>query len=327
MVGDDGRVVACVAVLALVATAGAPLADGPGGLAAAGHQPAGTNFTYTPLDPPDREPGAEDVRVGTIGQAADAVGTDFETLLEVRSVYEAGSWEGCGPTSSEVFGIDRDGDNRPYEVDETLTDNVKRFSAGEDVFVAEFYDEDDFGQSTHLNADDRVFSVIECPNNPAEPGWYQIDNASVTGRTPSGEVRTFSDPSHYFWICDCADEATARERLGPKPSAATPTPTATPTAATSTPEPTDFEPTATPGRAATATATPTAGATGGDGTTAPATPAGTATATGRASPTRAPDDWADYWTTPTVASGPGFGPLLAVGSLLAVGVLAHRRRR
>lgn len=334
MLGDDGRVVACVALLALVATAGAPLAEGPGGLAAAGHEPATTNFTYTPLDRADRQPGAGDIRVGTIGTSGPAVDVDFETLLELRSVYEAGSWEGCGPTSSEVFGIDRGSDNPRYEVDERLADNVKSFSAGEDVFSAEFYDEDDIGQSTHLNAEDRVYSVIDCPNNPETAGWYQIDNASVTGRTASGEVRTVSAPSHYVWICDCEDAAAAREQLGPKPSAdLTPTPTPTATEPAGTPEPDGVgdagagpTPTRTADREGSTTPTPSAPPAPGGTATPTRSPTGTVGGSPTASGTRPPEDWDDYLETPTVAAGPGFGPLSGLAAM-AVAVLVALGRR
>lgn len=331
MSGAGRHPVAAVLVLAAVASVAGVPAAGPAGIAAADHDPATTNFTFVPLDRADRQPGAEGIRAGTIGASAAGVDVDFETLLELRSVYEAGSWENCGPTSSEVFGIDRDSDNELYEVDEDLSDNVKSFSAGEDEFVAEFNDRDDFGQSTHLNAEDRVLSVIECPNNPETAGWYQVDNSSVTGRTASGEVRTFADPSHYFYVCDCADAAAARQQLGPKPSAdPTPTPSPTPTATrtASAGTPTDAGspgPTATPGPGASATPSSTSGQTATS--TPPPTPTPTpADATGADTPSPTPQGWDDYRDTPTVVSGHGFGAGLAVLALAAGAVLAGRRR-
>ena len=297
------------------------------GVAGASHGPEGSNFTYTPLSADDREPGATDTRVGQIGQAAAGVDTDFETLLRLRAVWRAGSWEDCGPGSAEAFGIDRGSDNEPYDVDEGLTDNVKSFTASEDVFESRFYDEDDLGESVHLNSEDRVFSVIECPTNPPEAGWHRIDAASVKGRTPDGEVVTYEDPSHWFWICDCRNEAEARDRLGPPPSQPAETPMPTFTASersTADEEPSTPTGTAAPGTtrstepgvASRETATPTAP---GDG---PTTPRATGT------PTLRPRDWDDYtYRTPTVGSGGAFPPVAAIGALLVATALGRRWRR
>lgn len=331
MTGLAGQVGVAVAAGLVVAVALVAAPASPGvGLATAAHDPAGTDFTYEPMSPEDRRPGATDTRAGTIGQATADVETDFETLLELRSVFREGSWEGCGPTSSEVFGIDRGGDDDGYAVDESLENNVKRFSSGEDVFEAAFYDEDDFGPSTHLSSDDQVVSIIECVDNPEEPGWYQIDVAAVRGRTTDGEVVTHEDASHYFWICECADEAAARERLGPPPSE--PAPTATPTADGSGDGiGSDGDP----------SGTATAGTPTGEGETSDddATPDGTTTAaqdtatgtaaTGSATATAATPapagEWADYRVrTPTPGDGAGVPPVAAIGALLAA-VLLHRR--
>lgn len=334
---DWAGVVQASAVVLLVAVLVAGTVGSLAGSASGGHGPDGTDFTYEPMSPEDRQPGATDTRVGTIGQAAAGVETDLETLLELRSVFEEGSWEGCGPASSEVFGIDRDGDGDRYETDESLEENVKRFSAGEDVFEAEFYDEDDFGPSTHLNSDDRVVSIIECVDNPEEPGWYRIDVAAVTGRTPDGEVVTMEDASHYFWICDCEDEAEARETLGPPPSE--PEPTGTPTGADGDDGTAgDDAATATPGSSA------GDGDSGGDGSGDPdedadtdgsgadaetAAPTGTdaataATGEATASPS-AHQEWAAYQVrTPTPGSGAGVSPVAAVAALFVAALLARR---
>ena len=177
------------------------------------HGEPDADFTVEPMD--DRSPGATDVKYGqvVVGQA----GVDLETLESMEAVYEEGSWEGCGPGDSDVFGVDRGNTHDGYEVDEELEDNTKSFSAGEDVFRIEFYGEDDFGPSTHLDDGDAVVSVAKCIDNPDEPGWYQI-SGSTTGVTEDGEQVTVSGSSHYFWICDCEDEAEAREALGPPPS-------------------------------------------------------------------------------------------------------------
>ena len=294
------------------------------GVAGAGHGPEGSNFTYTPLSADGREPGASDTRVGQIGQAAAGVDTDFETLLRIRAVWRAGSWERCGPGSAEEFGIDRGSDNEPYTVDEGLTDNVKSFSAGEDGFESRFYDEDELGESVHLNSEDRIFSVIECPKNPPEPGWHRIDAASVKGRTAGGKVVTYEDPSHWFWICDCRNEAEARDRLGPPPSEPAETPMPTPTATDrstadgepSTPTATGETQSTATGVASRETATPTATV------DRPTTPRATGT------PTPTSGDWDDYtYRTPTVGSGGGFPPVAAIGALLVATALGRRWQR
>lgn len=183
------------------------------GVVGADHGEADADFTVEPMD--DRSPGATDVKYGqvVVGQA----GVDLETLESMEAVYEEGSWAGCGPDDSDVFGVDRGNTHDGYEVDEELQDNTKSFSAGEDVFRIEFYGEDDFGPSTHLDEGDAVVSVAKCIDNPDEPGWYQI-SGSTTGVTEDGERVTVSGTSHYFWVCDCEDETEAREELGPPPS-------------------------------------------------------------------------------------------------------------
>ena len=314
--------VAVVAGLLTAAALGAGV-----GVAGAGHGPEGSNFTYTPLSADDREPGASDTRVGQIGQAAAGVDTDFETLLRLRAVWRAGSWAGCGPGAAEEFGIDRGSDNEPYTVDESLTDNVKSFTASEDVFESKFYDEDELGESVHLNSVDRIFSVIECPQNPPDAGWHRIDAASVKGRTAGGEVVTYEDLSHWFWICDCQNEAEARDRLGPPPSEPAKTPMPTPTAterSTADGEPATPNETAATGTtrstepdiASRETATPMATVDG------PRTPRTTGT------PTPTSGDWDDYtYRTPTVESGGGFPPVATIGALLVATALGRRWRR
>ena len=198
---------------------------------------------------------------------------------------------------------------------------MKSFSASEDVFESRFYDEDELGESVHLNSEDRVFSVIECPQNPPEAGWHRIDAASVTGRTAGGEVVTYEDPSHWFWICDCRNEAEARDRLGRPPSEPAETPISTPTAterSTADGEPSTMTATGTrrsteTGVASRETATPTATVDG------PTTPRATGT------PTPTPADWDDYtYRTPTVGSGGGFPPVAAIGALLVATALGRR---
>jgi hypothetical protein len=199
---ERGLVVVLTAALAVTLLTGAAAPDGGGG-ATASYGPEEANYTVVPLS--DRSPGAENVKYGQ--RVVATAGTDLATLEETTATYEAGSWSSRGPSGGETFGVDRGSTLEGYEVDETLQNDVKTFSAGED----------DFGASTYLDDGDEFVSVAECIDNPDEPGWYRI-SGTTTGVTESGERVTFDSESHYFWICDCENEAEAHERLGPPPS-------------------------------------------------------------------------------------------------------------
>ena len=157
-----------------------PAAVGPG---SAGHGYEEAEFTVEPID--DRSPGATEVRYGMV--VVGAAGIDLETLERTRAVYEAGSWARCEPGDADVFGIDRGNTNDGYETDESLQENVKTFSAGED----------DLGPSTYLDDGDALVSVAECPDSPDEPGWHQMVG-ETTGVTPEGARVTYGGDSHYF---------------------------------------------------------------------------------------------------------------------------------
>jgi hypothetical protein len=215
-----GGVRLAVVILLAGSLTGAGLAAGAE-VVGASHGASDADYTVEPVD--DRRPGATDVTYGQI-----VVGTadvSYRTFERMTAIYEEGSWEGCGPSQSEVFGIDRGNTYDDYGTDDDLETHTKTFSADEDVFQAEFYGEDDFGSTIGLQDGDAVVSVASCIDNPDEPGWYQI-TGSTTGVTESGERKTVEGESHYFWICECADETEARETLGPPPSepAITPTP-------------------------------------------------------------------------------------------------------
>lgn len=66
--------------------------------------------------------------------------------------------------------------------DDGLTQYVESSTANEDVFRADFYDEDDaFGTSTNLKEGDEFVSFTKnCFDSPSEPGWYQM-RASLAG--------------------------------------------------------------------------------------------------------------------------------------------------
>ena len=87
-----------------------------------------------------------------------------------------------------------------------MQNNIKSVSSGEDDLVVEFNSDGDIGASTYLNDGDEVVSVTGCIDNPDEPGWYQI-TGTTSGVTADGEEATFRSVSHYFYICDCEDEA------------------------------------------------------------------------------------------------------------------------
>lgn len=319
------------------------------GVVGAEHGEPDADYTVEPMS--DRSPGAEDVRYGQIvvGQTDE----DFETLEAMKAVYEEGSWADCGPDRSEVFGIDRGNTHDGYEVDEDLTDNTKTFSAGEDVFEVEFYGEEDFGSSTHLNSGDAIVSVAKCIDNPDQPGWYQI-TGSVTGVTGSGERKTIDGESHYFWVCDCEDEQEAREELGPPPSEPqqTPTPEGTPAgddtdggtdgasgdddsdggdatggSATATPSDDSSASGSGAGEEDAPTTEPTAtyeaasDSDGGDPDAGGSDDSSAATAT-----EAEPSSWDDHRvSTPTPGDGDGFGGLVAFAGLLGSALLFLRR--
>jgi PGF-CTERM protein len=313
-----------LAALLLVAVGALALV---GGTAAASHGPDKANFTVEPMD---RTPGATNVKYGqTVVGLGD---TDLRTLERTTAVYEAGSWANCGSSDGEILGVDR-GSTRPgYETDESLKSNVKRFSAGEDVFELEFYGEDDFGASTHLDAGDEFVSVATCIKNPDEPGWYQI-SGSTTGVTENGERVTFGDESHYFWIGNFENEQEARAELGPPPSEPQQTPTPTPQQVTETGS-TNGSESGSDGTESGTTEENEDEDAAGDRTTETPTPRPTETvapASARTErPTATPTETAAEWDgavvrTPTPGDGPGFGPLVALLSLLAVALFVRRR--
>jgi PGF-CTERM protein len=328
--------VLCGLALALVAAAPAGAEHG-----------SPSNFTAIPYD---HTPGASDV---TYEQHAVAP-VSFEYLDYIGARWDEGSFAGCGAANSETFGIDRDDDAPGTETDEGLAQYVEESKVDEDQFVADFYEKDDaIGSSTNLAKGDEFVSVTtNCFTNPAEPGWYQI-RSSIGGTAPNGTYIEAKDVSHYFYICDCANEQEAREKLGPPPSepqqtatasptaTAEPTPTRTPPAdgtpfpsPTPTPTPKQSTPTpasATAGNAGTATASQDAGGAGSNGGGQPGGSAGGsgsgAGAAESSSPTATSESWDSYVReTPTVAGGPGFGSVTALLALVAAALVALRRR-
>jgi PGF-CTERM protein len=333
--------VAPLVVVVVIAVFAGPAALGDGSTARAESSPHGapSNFTVVPRD---RAPGITDATYEQYGHAPKTVTMDY-----IRATWKEGGFENCGPTNNEVFGIDRGDDDPGTQTDKDLTSHVKSTKVTEDVFEADFYDEDDFGGAppTIEKGDQFVSLTTNCFRNPSEPGWYQYQ--STTGVEGGGKQQT---TSHYFYICECSNEQEAREKLGPPPSEPTPTPTPTPTdsptptaSPTPTPEPTptrtppqDGTPFPSPTPTVTSTPTPTPTATPTDSPTP--TAAATATAgdgdgeeaaarTQTASPTPTQvGNWSDVVEqSPTAGSGPGFGPAAALLAIVLGALLGLRR--
>lgn len=309
-------------LLGLVAVS---LVIGPG-LVDAGHG-SQANYTVQPATAADRHPGIEDAsyKSWTAAKPSTESRESFEYLDYSVLEWEAGTLGNCGPADTEVAGIDRGNDDPGTEIDDDIRDNIEgQPVSNEDRIVVDFIDpEDPVGEPVNLNVTDEFVShVRDCRGNPDEAGWYQL-SGTINGSTYDGGYEEYNTTSHYFYVCTCASYDEATERLGPPPSQAgedTPTATATPTA-DPTPTPAPEETSATPEtETSTGSSTPTAT----DGGTATATTTDTATPTPAdepqtPTPTATPAAWAA--NTP---SQPGFGPLVAVVSVLLVVPLRHR---
>lgn len=304
-------------VLALALAVAAVAVVGSVPLGAASHG-AGTNFTVEPVDAPaDRRPDITDASMKQFAHPDRSIQRIDYFVVE----WQAGVVGSCGQGNLEALGIDRGDDDPGTATDEGLLAHVESTQRSDHRVVAEFYDEEDFqGQSTHINATDELVShQSDCYGTPEEPGWYQL-TVTVNGTDWSGEYVEMTVASHYFWICDCASEREARNRLGPPPSErsgrATPTATATATAApeTSTPARSTDRTTDAPSEPTTPTASPTATAATAPPRTATATSARTGTV---ASSTGTPAGPATTQPGTTQGSGPGFGVVAAVLALVA----------
>ena len=295
------------------------------GTAGASHGAGEANYTVEVLGDPS--PGATGVRYGlrVVGRS----GVDFETLTRTGATYEAGSWARCEATDGETFGVDRGATRGGYEIDETLQNNIKSVSSGEDDLVVEFNGDGDIGASTYLDDGDEVVSVTGCIDNPDEPGWYRI-TGRTSGVTADGEEATFRSVSHYFYICDCDDEAAAGRQLGPPPSEPQATVTPTPAPSGNADDPADAaKGPATPGSEGPqmAMSTPTRMAAGSTPTPTDADRSTEAAATPERTPAEDTDSWDEaVYSSPTKAEGSGFGFAAALAGLLAAVFVVVRRR-
>lgn len=287
---------------------------------------------------------------------------DEPLYLNVSIVYRPGSSGGCETDDLDEFGIDRgndwEGERRTdTEVVSSLKDSYTEFQVydewrnkyGEEygplidpkvnadnvnlekTVVVWYNREDVAGDPPRVEHGDRfVAAQGECWVNPSEPGWYRWAAASQSEyENGTARMQTHPDFSHWFWICDCANESEAREVLGPPPhersdedtsqedaDQSTPTPTATPVPDDDTPtEAQDDTPTPTEA----SDNTPTATATEASGDTPTATEANDGAGSDGANEI-------DGGSTPTAGGGPGFGPIVAITALVG-SLLALRRRR
>jgi PGF-CTERM protein len=340
---------AVLSLLVILASLGGGLVAATGSVAA-GHGSPGNYTVYLP-DQADHNPdGNADVSVWHLAAMTDGFeDTSSPKGFEVADVLTIGSdaidFSNCGTSNTAAFGLDRGNDDPGTTTDEGLLRHREDSQFNPNGIVVDFYGEDAFaGEPVSINAEDQVVAAQnDCYKMPSEPGWYQIFG-TLNGTGYNGNHFEIQLTSHYFYICDCASEQEAREKLGPPPgedsgSASTPTPE--PEQSTPTPEPEQSTPTPT---AEPQQSTPTATAAQG-GSTQTATPAsggGDQTATAQSqqnggqqqqqqqqqqqhqSTTTAAGE-ASAPVTPTVADGPGFGPGLALVALAGAALVALRR--
>lgn len=216
----------------------------------------------------------------------------------------------CAPSDAQAFGIDRDNDAAGTKTDTGLLRHMEQYSVSGRIIAVDIYDEGDLGGSpTYLNdTDETVAKLANCVVTPSEPGWYQF-KGYVNGTNYQGNYQEVLLYSKYFYICECASEAEAEEKLGPKPysegdstdgGSGSGSATATATATTAGGGSAGSASTAT--TTTTATATPTAAATA----TRTATAVATATAVTGDSSSGSNGESADTATaTATAASGGG----------------------
>lgn len=340
MTSSDGPLHPALVVALLVLSATAAFAFP----AAGSHGAENGNYTVDLPNEEDHYPADEGglASINHLAAATDEAFVDVGAPNEINMHFititnDAIDYTECSTEDTRAFAIDEgNNDSGTSTTPGEDTDLVRyRESAyfKSDRITVEFYTEDDAENNpaapsdappTVHPIDEIVAAQDSCYYMPEDPGWYQI-NGKLNGTNADGDFVRLTMPSHYFYICRCANEEEARDELGPPPSEreATPTPTPTPGPGTPTPTPTATPtptptPTATP--TGTATPTPTAANTGGGGATTTPTPATGDGAT--ATPTRERGDL----VTPTVGSGPGFGPTAAVMALIVGALLALRRR-
>jgi hypothetical protein len=218
-----------------------------------------------------------------------------------------------------TLGVDRGSDG---EIDFPVNPHVEELQLRENESLARFVDPLDPYPDPHrpldLAPDDQlIYETTDCVDLPSSPGWYRTEIAIVTTDPDDPDQRRtrYDGTTDWVWVCDCEDEAEAREKLGPPPNESDGDDGATPAETEAgTPTPTDRA-TPTPTAEPEVTATPTAG----DGTTPTETVAEEATPT----ETQPPDG--DTPTTEETASGDGPGFAVWSGLLALVGAILIAR--
>ncbi|QLD85733.1 PGF-CTERM sorting domain-containing protein [Natronomonas halophila] len=299
------------------------------GPAAAAHDSPG-NYSVVLPEESDHLPGDQNPANASIQHFAET-GSSFDgkpaDRLEVMKWLVISSDEvdfsGCTSSDTNALGIDRGSNNSGTQNDDSILQNMLDSGFQEDKIWVEFNGEDDFGETVSISREDSIIAVqSDCYTMPSDPGWYQI-SGKINGTGPDGNFFEVTLDSHYFAVCEgCHDEATAQEKLGPRPgegSTNDETPTATATA-TATPTPT--------ATATEAVATETPSSTEAATETATAAPEATETPTRTATATEAADGNGDdgLAATPTPGEGPGFGAVAALVALLSGAALVRRRR-
>ncbi|WP_255196309.1 PGF-CTERM sorting domain-containing protein [Halorarius litoreus] len=293
------------------------------------------NITFYPID---HAPGVTNGAFEVYASGLTEDMTVHWVVLETRA-FDVGT---CKASDASAFGIDRGNDEAGTKTNQGLLTAYKTYESKPSGFFIGFYKESALaGEPVVATTSDQVVArQNNCVNNPEEPGWYRV-NGYINGSTKNDTTTDYTiyATSQYTYVCDCSSREEAREKLGPPPNeqsgsesstpeataTATATTTSTPdqqtTTATTTPTPDQQTTTATAGpkqdgvsptpRPQTAT-TPTPTQSVDDGNSTP-------TAQTTATENRA------VATTPTLAEGPGFGPLLAVLALIGAALLLGRR--
>ena len=340
--GSDGnhRLFATLMTVLLLGSVG--LVAGAGTVAAEHDNGVGANYTVDLPNEKDHYPGEKGGKASIRHYATGAAAFEKQNAkgLEVLGYIVISSKEidfsNCGTADTAAFGIDRGGDDPGTQTDEDLLRYREDSFFKQNKIVVDFYDKDDgLGSETvHLNKSDQIVAAQNgCYVMPSEPGWYQI-NSRINGTTYKGnELDETGITSHYFYVCECANEKEAREKLGPPPSeggdatstpkstdSGTSTPKSTDSSGTSTPKSTDSSTTGTSQSTASTTSQSTASTTGtGQSTTGTTGTASSATTTGGSNAQQATP-------SPSSGNGPGFGLIAAVLALVAVAALAVRER-
>lgn len=265
----------------------------------------GANFTVTP---DDHSPGVSTAYTMLSRGVGPWEGSDGLRRIDYYKITtQATRFQDCTPSDARAFGIDRDNDAPGTKTDVGLLRHMEQYSVNGRIISVDIYDEGDLGGSpTYLNdTDETVAQLANCVVTPEEPGWYQF-KGYVNGTNYQGNFQEVLLYSEYFYVCDCASEQEAEQKLGPKPYSDS---SGGDSDGSSSDGSGGSEPTATRTVTSTATATPERGS-GGSGASEP-TATRTATPTSTVTPTSAgsddPSGGADSTPTGTAAGSGGDG--------------------